>query len=601
LPSSPSQLSSTSSERTTNNRSATEVLASRYRHLFVLPSGPRLLFYGGFASFLLSILSKGTAGLTTFIVILVVFVLSASAISSAMAVVDKSTIATFRRVLALLAASVILWLIIAAVGWVYALVSGSGTSLPNSLLFGAFVCAGFEFLVINGAFDRSAPRSLIFAAIHPVATILVLREPGLAQDLDPVAVTAGVIAFVTIAAFTVFLGRRKTSSGHDALSLFQAFMKTWTSGNSDELEGMISDHAEEAEVTTKVIRLRTKNGDTFLVLPGVHPGPFHPVGSYDLPGVVSRAFKEMGPVMTLHRPGGHERNLVTRKETSDYVQRVKEMASSMPLGQALGALRGPFSSQIGNAKVGVCAFAGDMVMTISFSPLGSDDIDTRVEGELAKPASESGFDLSIVDAHNSIDPDLQTPATGDPGWKQMFEAAGRLELKGFEAAYCHSSEVGFVGHGDLTENGMGLLMLRVGTSKHVLILADANNSVSGLRAEVAAGLESAGYNMIEFCTSDSHNLAARGLSAERGYQALGEATPTASITSATVEMAKRAETRLSPAEYASSKAKSRVRVFGSKALEEFASFTQSSSRFSRSYFRAASAVLVLLLVTAAVF
>ena len=552
-------------------------------------------------SFILSILSKGTAGLTTFVIILVVFVLSASAVSRASAMVHKDTIANFRRVLALLVAGLLLWLAIAAVGGAYALVSGSGTSLSNSLLFGAFVCAGFEFLVINGAFDRSAPRSLILAAVHPAATILVIREPELAQNLDPVAVTAGFIAFATIAWFTVLLGGRKTSGGHDALNLFQAFMKTWTSGDSDELERMISDHAEEAEVTTKVLRLRTRNGDTFLILPGVHPGPFHPVGSYDLPGVVSRAFKGMGPVMTLHRPGGHERNLATRKETSDYVQKVKEMASSMPPGQAREVLRGPLHYQVDKAAVGACAFGSDMIMTISFSPLGSDDIDPRVEDELSKPASESGFDLQIVDAHNSIDPDLQTPATDNPGWKHVFEEMRRLESKGFEAAYCHSGEVGFAGHGDLTENGMGLLMLRAGTTKSVLILADANNSVASLRSEVAAGLASAGYDLIEFCTSDSHNLAARGLTTERGYEALGEATSTSSIAGAAVEMARRAETRLAPAECASLKMKSRVRVFGSKALEEFASFTQSSSRFSKNYFQAASVVVALLLVTSIVF
>jgi len=594
-------LSSTSSEKNPDNRSATEALASRYRHLFALPSGPRLLLYGGLASLLLSILSNGLGGLPIFIAVLVVFVASAYVISKALTIVDKETIATFRRALALLVAGALLWVVITAIGAIYGWATGSESSLTNTILFGAFACAGFEFLVINGAFDKSASRSSLLAAIHPAATVLVVRGPELTHNVDLIALVAGALALITIAGFTVLLGRRKTSVGHDALNLFQAFMKTWVSGNSDDLESMISDHSEEIEVTTKVLRLRTKNGDTFLILPGVHPGPFHPVGSYDLPGVISRAFKEMGPVMTLHRPGGHERNLVTRKETSEYVRTVKELASSMPPSQVQAVLRGPLRSQVGRATVGACAFADDMIMTISFSPLGSDDIDTRVEEELSKQASESGFDLSIVDAHNSIDPDLQAPITGDPGWKQIFGMARRTEPDRFDAAYCHSSEVDFVGRGDMTENGMGLLMLRTGTSKSVLILADANNSVAGLRAEVVAGLAGAGYDTIEFCTSDSHNLAARGLSAERGYEALGEATPQASISDAAVKMARLAEARLAPAEYASSKARTRVRVFGSKALEEFASITQSSSTFSRNYFRVATAAVLLLLLASTVF
>ncbi len=586
-------MSSTSS---TKSLSATDVLASRYRHLFVLPSAPRLLLYGGLASLLLALLSKGAGGILNFVLALVVFALSASAISSALLLVDRKTIATFRRVLALLAGSEILWLVIAAVGGAYAWTSGSSYALTNALLFGAFICAGFEFIVINGAFERSAPLSFALAIVHPTATILVIRAPELMKHLDPVAAVAGAISLALLAAFPVLLGRRKTSLGFDALSLFQSFMKTWAAGDSDELEAAIASHSEEAETATKVIRLRTKGGDTFLVLPGVHPGPFHPVGSYDLPGVISRVFKDLGPVMTLHRPGGHERNLATRAETAKYSQSVKELALSMIPQQGQTEMRGPIHARVGNASASACAFGKDLVMTISLAPLGSDDIDTSIEDQLSKTASESGLGLSIVDAHNSIAPELQSVATGDPGWEQLFGDTSRAKPDRFNASYSHSSEIGFTGSGDITENGLALLMIQTGGAKSVLILADANNSVSGLRSEVAKALESAGYDLIEFCTSDSHNLAARGLTAERGYRALGEATPTQSIAGAAVKMARLAETRLAPAEYSSAEMKSRVRFFGSGALKEFASMIQSSSRFARNYFRFATVVVSALLL-----
>jgi putative membrane protein len=597
-------LSSTSStEPKPKTRSATEILASRYRHLFVLPSAPLLLLYGGITTLLLSILSKGLAGAVTFILALVVFVLAASTISSALRIVNRRTIATFRRVLALLTGAEILWLIFTIVGAAYSWTSGSANPLTNALLFGAFICAGFEFLVINGTFEKNAPLSLVLAGIHPASTVLIIRVPELTSHLDPVATTSGVIALVLIIGFPLLLQRRKTSLGHDALALFQAFMKTWTAGDSEELEEAISDHSEEVEVTTKVLRFRTMLGDTFLVLPGVHPGPFHPVGSYDLPGVISRAFEELGPAMTLHRPGGHERNLVTRAETLKYAQSVTEFARSITPSADQAVMRGPVYAQVGNATVSASTFAADMIMTISFAPLGSDDIDTYVESELAKPASESGFDLSIVDAHNSIDPNLQSPAVDNPGWKQVFEAIKKVRSERIRAAYSHSTEIGFAGHGDLTENGIGLFMVQAetGASKCALVLADANNSVPNLRSEVATALKPAGYDLVEFCTSDSHNLAARGLTVERGYEALGEATPPASIAEAVVKMARLAESRLAPAEYGSAKLKSKVRVFGSKALEEFASITQSSLRFSRNYLAFASAAVAALLLLSILF
>ena len=595
-------MSSTSSrDRSSKARSATEALASRYRHLFVLPSTSLLILYGGVACLILSLLSKGTAGVLTFALTLLVFLLSASAISSSLLMIERRTTATFRRVLAMLMTAELLWLLIAAVGSTYSWASGSAYPLANAILFGAFVSVGFEFLVIHGVFQRSAPVSFALALIHPVSTILIVRTAELTEHLDLVATSCGAVAAALLIAFPLLLRRKKTTLGDDALSLFRAFMKTWAEEDSDELEGVIAGHSEEIEVSTKILRFRTNVGDTYLVLPGVHPGPFHPVGSYDLPGVISRAFKELGPVMTLHRPGGHERNLATRADTAKYVQTVAELAKTITSPKDQTFLRGPLYSHIGKATVSSLAFADDLIMTISFAPLGSDDIDTRYEDELAKIASESAFDLSVVDAHNSIDPSLQSPAIDDQGWRRLFEDTRKSEANLPRIAYSHSSEIGFAGNGDLTENGLGLFMIEKGGTKSALILADANNSVSGLRTQVATALSSAGYDLIEFCTSDSHNLAARGLTAERGYEALGEATPPASVADTAVKMANLAASRLAPAEYGSAKMKSRVKIFGSKALSEFASLTQASSQFSKTYFQFALIAEVALLLVSVFF
>lgn len=508
---------------------------------------------------------------------------------------DKKTVATFRRTQAVLFTGEVVWLIAAALGALYAWYSQSPYPITNALLFGALVCAGLEFIVINGVFAKSALLSFGLAALHPASTIAVIRLQELAGHFDVIAASSGVIAFALICAFPLMLGRRRTSLGHDALSLFRAFMKTWTAGDPTELERIIADHSEDVEITTKVLRFRTASGDTFLVLPGVHPGPFHPVGSYDLPGVINRSFKELGSVMTLHRPGGHERNLATREETLKYSVKVSELARSITPKADGAVLRGPIHSQVGKATVSASAFSNDMILTLSFAPFGSDDLDTKVEVELTGPASQEGFDLSVVDAHNSIDHEQQLPVTDDPGWKRIFETARLAKAEPFNAAYSHSSEIGFSGRGDLTENGIGLFMVASG-SKSVLVLADANNSVPDLRSQVVKALDSSGYDLIEFCTTDSHNLAARGLTVARGYKPLGEATPPASIADLVVKMAKLAETRLAPAAYASGQSKNRVRVFGSKALEEFATMTQSSSRFSRTYARFATLVVGALLI-----
>lgn len=522
-----------------------------------------------------------------------VLLLSASAVSSALRISDRTTIATFRRATATLFINQVLWLLLAAVGAACSFVVGSYQPLANATLFGAFTCAGFEFLVISGTFTKSFPLSAAVATIHPLCTFLVLWLWSSAARPSPIAIVTGAITLGIIFAFTPLLWRQKTSRGHSAVSLFQAFMKAWTSKNATDLEAIIQDHAEPAEVTTRVMRFQQNEGSVFIVLPGVHPGPFFPVGSYNLPRVISNEFRDLGPVLTLHRPGGHEKNLASNEETHVYGSEVRDFAGSIEPNQP-GTIRGPIYAVIGKAAVSSTALAEDVLLTISFAPHGSDDLESRVEDELSRIASDAGLHASVVDAHNSISQEQEHPDTTDPGWKNLLDSTRRAGVEPLRIGYAHSSEVGFSPGDDITETGVGLLLLEGRRIKSVLVLADANNAASHLREESADALKSAGYNLIEFCTSDSHDLAAKGLTVSRGYLALGESTPAESIKRLVIALAELAETRLAPCRYGSGQLTSAVKIFGSKALEEFASIAQSSSNFARRYsiFVTASALVL---------
>jgi len=536
------------------------------------------------------------AGIISFLPSLTIFALSTSAISSALLLNDRSTLATFRRTNAILLTGYIIWLLSAASGIAYASLSCSTYAVTNAFLFGGFLCAGFEFLVIRGTFTKNSYFALVLAAIYPVSTLLILRLPELRAHFDPFSFLFSVAAFTVFGLFARLLNRYKTSLGFRATTLFQAFMKTWAGGTPSDLEAIIAQHSTTQELTSKVMRFKSQSGDIFIVLPGVHPGPFHPVGSYNLPGVITKAFAPLGPALALHRPGGHERNLVTNKDTLEYAVKLKEFARQIPVGAGRAAMSGPDSQAVGKATVGTAVFADDLLITITFSPLGSDDIDATIEGRLEKLAGEAGFDASIVDAHNALDHEQASPQVDEPSGSALFRKIGNAEARQFRVAYSHSSEVGFDHSGDITENGIGLIMFETEGTKHVLVLADANNAIPSLRESTARALEASKYSLMEFCTSDSHDLAARGLTVQRGYKALGEETTPDTIVKAIVEMAKQAEGRLSLCKYGSGKLTTKERVFGSKALGEFAAVTLSTSRLGREYLRFATISVLLLLL-----
>jgi putative membrane protein len=584
-----------SDERQAPGQSPTEALAARYRHLFVLPSKTTLIVLNAVAAIILSVAVAGGAPPLTFVAAsLLAALLVPLAISLASKSIDSTTIATFRRSLAATFVGTLLWLICVAIGFVYAHASGSTSSLGNSFVFGAFLCGGFETIVINGAFVEQTAASVLLGSLQPAITAAsILMTGGLA--FRGYAAIPGAVAFGLLTLFTVSLKRMKTSKGHSAVKLFQSFMKTWADNDASGLESIIASHAEKTEVSSKIMRFQGSEGDFFFVLPGVHPGPFYPVGSYNMPDLVSKAFEGVGQVLTLHRPGGHERNLATNAGAKDYARQLKEFAVALGPTKPV-AVRGPTTAKIGKATTTLSGLGDHMLLTVSFAPYGSDDLELDFERQLSAVASSEGSDISIVDAHNSIEDGRENADPSDSQWRKLIQDVKRAPQTEFRAGFARSQENELPPSSDITANGIGLVVLEVQKTKWVLALADANNSVPGLRSVVSTALESSGYKLLEFCTSDSHDLAARGLTVNRGYKALGEATPVDTIAKSTVGLTKIAESRLSECRFAAGTLTSEVSLFGAGALDEFAAIARNSSVFAKRYAEVGTLSLAVLLL-----
>ena len=577
--------------------SPTEALASRYRHLFVLPRLGILLVYSAVASVVLSLTAVPFAGaVLAFPLAFAAVLLSSFIIARVARLMDGASIASFRRAVAAVFVGETVWFVCSALGLLYALAQPSSHSAGNALVFGGLLSAGFEFLVINGAFVERSSVSGLLAAVHPLATVGIFLTLG-APAFDASALIPGASALLIAAVFTPILRLRRTSKGFSSVRLFQAFMKAWANDDSSDLERIIDAHASKTTVSSKVFKFARQTGDVYAVLPGVHPGPFYPVGSYNLPGLISNSFQEIGGVLTLHRPGGHENNLTTNEGAKRYAADLKALAEETRATQT-PAIRGPIAAKIGKATASAFAFGDDLLLTVSFAPYGSDDMDPGAERQLAAAAAQSGLDLSLIDAHNSIDGGREEPDLGDQGWSRLIKDTAEAAPSAFRLGYAHSKGTDFPRSPDITTNGIALLLLEVDKTKWALVLADANNAIPSLRKEAADALDAEGYKLLEFCTSDSHDLAARGLTVERGYRALGEATPPTSIVAETVRLARIAEVGLSECRYGSGKLASEVGVFGSEALDEFADVTRRNSRFAKRY-AAAAAPLIFILFGAA--
>jgi len=576
---------------------STEELARRYRSLFSLPSSASLVAYLGVSAVVLA-LSFDRLHFDTLMTLLGLAATFASAVllQYLIKAVEPSSIATPRRVSAMVLSGTLIWLFAAATELIYASLFKSTQNLAT-IAFGAFLVCAFEFVVINGAFVEKTRFAGPLSIVHPA---LVFLWSGPLARVSILGVGAGAIVVALAFAFIYKLKAIRTLTNDSAIHTLQAFLKTWAAHNPEELERALSRYSVEESVGTRVIKFEMPKKQPTLVLSGIHPGPFFPVGSYNLPELFFEKFdaKQM-TALTMHRPGGHEKNLPTRDECIRYANETATLAASIQTKNQPADMRGPILAKIDDFSAACVALGNQALVMVSSSPLSSDDITYSVEGKLASVAKEFGFDVSIVDAHNSIGSKrVKFEITSDRPWRDLIERLRREEEHEFRIGFAHSSEAEFSHGPDISDAGVGVLTFEVEKTKWALVLVDSNNADPGTKEEVKRKLEAAGFKLIELCTSDSHNLAARGVAMERGYFALGEATPISDVASYVVKLAQIAESRLSYRRYGTGEFVSKVHVFGTKAIEDFALLARRASTFAKRFVTmTVPLTLVLLILT----
>src|SRR3989454_5154236 len=199
---------------------------------------------------------------------------------------------------------------------------------------------------------------------------------------------------------------------------------------------------------------------------------------------------EQMTALTMHRPGGHEKNLPTRDECIRYASETATLAAGIQTKNQPADMRGPVLAKIDDFSAACIALGNQALVIVSSSPLSSDDITYSVEGTLASVAKEFGFEVSIVDAHNSIgSKKVKFEITSDRPWRDLIERLRREEEHQFRVGFAHSSEAEFSQGPDICVAGVGVFTFEVEKTKWVLVLVDSNNASPGSKEEVKLKLE----------------------------------------------------------------------------------------------------------------
>ena len=210
--------------------------------------------------------------------------------------------------------------------------------------------------------------------------------------------------------------------------------------------------------------------------------------------------------MVAHGPSTHDFNPVSSKELDKIESTVKDALKDMEYTDYASKF---FTVENEKAKIGVQYFDDNLVLLVTFSPTGSDDIDFGVGLAVMKAAKTPGIkNVLMVDCHNSFVPDSRIL----PGNKEVFQLLGAVDKISkkdvgetirvgcsFDPMEDFSKEQG------VGQSGVKVMMVEVGgKQKTAYILLDANNMVLNYREKILDAVKSLGVHEGEVMTSDTH-------------------------------------------------------------------------------------------------
>jgi len=548
----------------------------RFRLLFRLPSAPASFFLA--TAIVLSILfiqgifAETVRNLNLIPLFLILFF---SSIVIERIILWNHPFATFRRLFAVSILPNTVWAVLSAFGLYRFTVLGSEDVFYVMALMGMFSAVSIRILILGSVFFNRIVYGVLVSIIQPLilfASIPYIQigiffpKEQLIQLLnkEPFAFSVGIMIPLATMIYLILLNRTGGNIlKNSPVRLLQAFLQAWVSERPKLFEELFDKISLEKDVSTKILEFKTKTNRSVLIVPEVHPGPFHPIGSSNLPFDLWKWFsnKKYQPLV-FHGISGHEHNLPSKNALENYLSSMENFQDVSEGNLCTEAV----SVNVGKATVTGFGIGDHALIMITLSPHGMEDFPIFVREKINKLALGVGFNgLILIDSHNSQG---SNPMMEDCG--NVIEASNRLLRKirflpqfPFEVGYAHSSQLDLLMGEDIGPAGIGMILLKINGKTYEILGVDANNMVLGLREKLMVK-----SSLIEICTSDTHYNASKVMN-KLGYSPLGSISSEEDISSVINKLERRGKQSLEKGIFSIKYNTARVRVLGSSLLDDY--------------------------------
>lgn len=476
-----------------------------------------------------------------------------------------------------------IWMIALLTG----LVSASITDSAPMLFFvalGMFLLASFRISIYTTVLGCGIGRAWAVAFVQPLALFGVMIPADMWWDIlaDPLLLGYGAAYLACATAWSLLTDRSGRPDIKSTHVLVQAYISS-QGGRQHEIEGILETRSGQSGVSTTLIRF---GGDQFcMALPGVHPGPYHPVGGSNIPYLM---YEKLGRrAMILHSISDHALNIPSRRQVERYLSslnKVQVQASG-------GTCTEPVIKICGRSRVtGIC-LGRNALLFLSLSPYGMEDLPSSIKAAADSCAADLKLRALLVDCHNAMGPEIsgEDHADMEQAIRECLQELSPAPQYNMRAGYANSGQE--TRAGDLAHGGLAVACIEVKDSKYYIGWADANNMENGIREAVSAEFTKDGRTLLEICTSDTHYNPIKPKN-RNGYYPFGHLTDATEIVRLYRDLARSAEETVSDSSYEIAQSDTDLLLMGQRIFEYFSRAMDHSMKLVK-VFMSGSAALFL--------
>jgi len=473
-----------------------------------------------------------------------------------------------------------LWIAVLLMGLLASVVLVKEASL-FFVTYGMFLFASFRIGIFTTTLGASIKKAWAICMVQPLAMFLVIIPQDMWSSMltNPMAIGFGSVFLIIASVWSVLTDRAGRPGMESTHKTIQAYLAS--QGNDfSEAEEIIEQRSYKTKVSTSQIRLCSSNGNTEfrMVLPEIHPGPYHPVGGSNIPYLMYKNFDSSAMIM--HSISDHSLNLPSKNEVENYL---KNLDKSIVKEEGLVCTE-PVTVQINKARVTGLLFGKNPLLFLSLSPHGMEDIPDYMKTEIEQYAKNRNYVRTlIVDCHNAMGEEISKEDGEDmlKAAKSCLDSLITKESYPIEFGYANSDNMD-VWTEDLAMGGLSVVCLKINDKKFFLGWADANNMENGIREKIVENFTKTGYTLLEICTSDTHYAPVKARN-RNGYYQLGLITSAEKLSKWFLEIAKNAESKITVARFEILENETDVKVMGRGIYEDYSKALDNSLKITKGF------------------